>query len=370
MSYCPLLFCDKMIGMKYFLQTQIGVENITEVELERKFKGQYSLDYVGFVPHKNGIVQIVAGDELRHSSKRLPLDFYKNLHTIEDAFFVLDYVKDIEPQQGTKDITKKFNIPEIKKNLDFFFDNLNPFDAKADFRLVVRKKAPNEFRRIDLQNEVTKFFSNHIPRAKITLEEGTKEIWVTHIKNRLVIAIRLTTKEKRQGYYKTATVHGSLRPSVAYSMAMLAEIDSGKSVWDPFCGAGTIGCEISEHFKFKKLINSDISEEALSAAKENFLNLKSYKSTKAKISFRKEDFFESQNYANVIISNLPFGKQYETDTNFIPRFVEKIQTIKDLDTVMLLHPALFNIPGFQLVSKFKIDLLGHECYLQRHRKIK
>src|SRR5690606_711956 len=100
-----------------------------------------------------------------------------------------------------------------------------------------------------------------------------------------------------------------------------------------------------------------------------FSNLKSFKSTKGKISFRQEDFFESNNYANVIISNLPFGKQYEMDTEFVPKIVEKIQTIHDLESVILLHPVLFNIPAFQLVSKFKIQLLGYECYIQRHKKI-
>jgi 23S rRNA G2445 N2-methylase RlmL len=259
--------------MKFLLHTQIGVENITEVELLDKYKGLYSLDYAGYVPHKNGIVQV----DWRSDKN---LDFYNNLGTVEDAYFVLEYAANVGPHMGLKDLYRQLDANKIKQAVDYFFDNLNPFDSSKKFRFVTRKKAAHDFRRIDLENGIKEYFKRNIPRVEIDGDEGDKEIWTTLLKNRLIITIRLTTKEMRQGYYKTAMVDGSLRPSVGYAMAYLAELKSTESVWLPFCGAGTIGCEISEEFKFKKLMNSDISEVALEASKVNFSNLKSYKQNK------------------------------------------------------------------------------------------
>jgi 23S rRNA G2445 N2-methylase RlmL len=349
--------------MKFFLHTQIGIENITELELAQKFKGKYSMDYVGYVPHKNGVVQI----DWRNEED---LDFYNKLGTIEDAYFVLDYVNDVEPTQTLKEIYRKLDVDKIRKNLDFYFDKLNAFDNRKNFRFVTRKKAAHDFRRIDLENMVKDFCKENLRRVTVNEEEGDKEIWTTLFKNRLVVAVRLTTKEMRQGYYKTASVNGSLRPSVGYAMAYLADIKSKETIWDPFCGAGTIGCEISESFNFKKLMLGDKSEEALDAAKENFNNLNSYKKTKGKITFKNEDFFESKNYADVLISNLPFGNKYEINEEFVQQFFEKVADTKQINRIVLLFPELVESETWQMTRKFPIQLLGYEAYIAVYQRRK
>lgn len=337
--------------MKFFLHTQIGIENITELELYDKFKGKYSLDYTGYVPHKNGIVQIDWREEEN-------LDFYNKLSTIEDAYFVLGYVSNITQNNGLKDIFKAMDMDGMRKNLDYYFDKVNPSDNKKNFRFVTRKKAGNDFRRIDLENMVKDFCKKNLRRVNITDEEGDKEIWTTLVKNRLIVAIRLTTKAKRHGYYKTATVNGSLRPTVAAAMAYIAEIKSKEVIWDPFCGAGTIGCEVSENFNFKKFMCSDISLDAIDAAKTNFSNLKSYKQTKSKISFRNEDFFASVNYADTIISNLPFGSQYTINPGFAQEFFNKLSSIPQIKKVVILFPEVIDNSKWQLTRKFPVQILG------------
>lgn len=349
--------------MKFLLQTQIGVEKIAKLELENKFKGKFSLDYLGFIPHKNGIIQ------LDWRSKDY-LDFYKHLGSIEDAFFVLDYVKDLGVNLDVKRLVKKLDSKKIKKELDYFFDKINPFDQSQSFRFVTRKKSSHKFRRMDLNAEIKTFFEKSVRRVNVTDEENVKEIWSTLVKNRLIVAVRLTDKYKRHRKYKVAAVPGSLRSSIAYSLAYISEIKSKDTIWDPFCGAGTIACEICENFKFKKLIACDISLKAIEATKQNLQLTKLFNNLKGKISVRHEDFFESNNYADLIITNPPFGKQYSLNPSFVSDFFYKLNQVKNLRQVTILFPSVIKVPGWQLTRKFKLQVLGQVCYAMVFRKVK
>jgi len=349
--------------MKFLLQTQIGVEKIAELELEEKFKGQYSLDYTGFVPHKNGLIQLDWRSEEN-------LDFYKSLGTVEDAFFVLDYVKDLNIELDAKGVVKKLDLKGLKSELDYFFDKLNPFDKTKSFRFVTRKKSPHEFRRMDLNKEIKGFFETLVKRVDVTDEEDKKEIWTTLIKNRLIVAVRLTNRDKRHGYYKVARVHGSLRPTIAYSLAYISEIRSKDTIWDPFCGAGTIPCEICENFKFKKLIASDINSEAIEATKQNLNSTNSFNKLKGKVSVRLEDFFESNNYGDLVITNLPFGKQYNLNPDFMADFFNKLDQVKNLRQVTILFINTIEVPGWQMTRRFELQVLGQDCYAMVFRKVK
>jgi tRNA G10 N-methylase Trm11 len=359
--------------VKFLLQTQIGIEKITELELSKKFKGRYSLDYIGFVPHKNGLLQLEWRSPEGGSPQKIKpkiSSFWNELGTVEDAFFILDYIKDINPNATLKEIFLKLNPKEIKTKLDYFFDNLNSFGNNADFRFVTRKKSPHDFRRMDLNTEIKRYFDRNINRANVSDQEGIKEIWTTLIKNRLIIGVRLTTKSKRHSSYKVASVHGSLRPTIANAMAFVTDIHAKDVILDPFCGAGTIACEICENFKFKKIICSDISEEAIKATKSNLEATNSYKKLKGKVSIRKEDFFESKNYGDLIITNLPFGAQYSIDENFITEFFNKADEIKNLRQVTILFHSTIQVPGWQMTRKFELQVLGKNCFAMVFRRLK
>ncbi len=355
------IFCGRLLRMKFFLHTQIGIEKIAELELATKYKGKYSIDYVGYVPHKNGVIQLEWNDESC-------LDFYKNLGTVEDAYYVLDYVSDLDERFDLKSIYKKIEVKDLKSNLDFFYDKLNEFGPSKEVRFVTRKKAANDFRRIDLENAIKDFFGKNVPRAEVTDTEGVKEIWTTLVKNRMIIGIRLTTPQMRHKEYKTATIPGSLRPTVAYAMAYVSDLRSKETVWDPFCGAGTIGCELVEHFNFKRLLMSDISNDSLEASRENMGNLKSYQKNKGKISFRHEDFFTSPNYADLIITNLPFGNIYQIDKDFITKIFQHVTENQKIGRLVLLFPEIVEMAEWQLTRKFPVQVLGYPSNILVYRR--
>lgn len=346
--------------MKFLLHTQIGIEKITELELIEKYKKDCSIDYTGFVPNKNGIIQIDWTTEAN--------DFYNNLGSIEDAFFIINYIPNIEDAATLKDIYRRVNIPELKKNIDYFFDKLNPFDGSNEFRLVVRKKSKHDFKRIILQKMMEDFFHKEQRRVQITKEEERKEIWITLLKNRLIIAIRLTTRAMRQRTYKVETMPGSLRPSIGYAMSYIAELKSKDVVWDPFCGVGTIGAEIIENYQYSKLILTDVNPENLSKTSSNLNETKNYKRFKSKITIKSEDFFKSNLFANKIITDPPFGKAHEADESIVLKIIQKASTIKNLQTMIILHPQIYKGDDWQITRIFPVQVLGYQAYIARYEK--
>lgn len=343
--------------MKFLLQTQIGIESIAELEVKAKYKRFCSIDYLAYVPHKNGLLQIDW-----HTDPEV-FD-YKSLGTVEDTFLILDYQKDLESQLTLKEILRKINIDNLKNNFSIFFDKLNFASPEKEFRLVVRKKAAHDFRRIDLQKGIEDFFRQHFTHTRISREEGKKEIWCTLVKNRLIISLRLTDKSQRQRLYKTEKYSGSLRPTIANAMLFLSELKRGDVVWDPFCGAGTIGCELIENFNFNGLFLTDISPEAIEITGKHLNNLKNYKRFKAKVRLKELDFFASNLHSSIIVSNLPFGNQFEISEDFIQRFFDKVSQIKGLERVIILFPLKVQSATWQVHRIFKLEVLGREVYLQ------
>ncbi|MCX8034857.1 MAG: methyltransferase [Candidatus Dojkabacteria bacterium] len=348
--------------MKFLLQTQIGIEKITKLELEEKYKKSFSLDQSGYIPRRNGLLIIDWRDKFQK--------FWDELNSIEDAFFVLEYIKDVSKYFSLKDVIKKIDKEKIASHLKFILDQNIFTDKSLNFRIITRKRSPHNFRRIDLEESLKNFFHSKLPKIKINDDENNKEIWITLVKNRLIITLRLTDKTKRHRFYKHENILGSVRPSVAFAMAYVSDIRSTDTIWDPFAGAGTIPCEILLHFKFKKLLIGDIDESAIEKTKSNLKQIHIYEKLKSKISIRSEDFFSSKRYTKKIITNPPFGDKHLQPENFEEKLIEKINNIPNLQMITLLYPKILKIPGWQLTRKFKLEILGKEAYITVYRKIK
>ncbi len=348
--------------MKFLLQTQIGIEKITKLELEEKYRKCFSIDQLGYVPRRNGFLII----DWRGKFQK----FWDELNSIEDAFFVLEYIKDVSKYFSLKDVIKKIDKEKIASHLKFILDQNTFVDKSLNFRIITRKKSLHNFRRVDLEEGLKNFFRSKLPKIKINDDENNKEIWLTLVKNRLIIALRLTDKTKRHRFYKQENILGSVRPSVAFSMAYVSDIESKYIIWDPFAGAGTIPCEILLNFKFKKLLIGDIDENALEKTQNNLKQIHIYDRLKPKIYIRLEDFFLSKRHANKIITNPPFGDKHIQSDNFEEKFVEKINNIPNLQMVTLLYPKILKIPNWQLTRKFKLKILGKEAYIAVYKKLK
>ncbi|KAL0477672.1 hypothetical protein AKO1_015526 [Acrasis kona] len=105
----------------------------------------------------------------------------------------------------------------------------------------------------------------------------------------------------------------SLRPSIAYNMASMAQIQPGEVVLDLCCGTGTLPVVISQLCSSNIVLGVDLDLDQLQRSMKNFeaSNVSTLNPPDVLLS----DFgalpFKS-NSVDVIISNLPFGKQIGT----------------------------------------------------------
>lgn len=125
---------------------------------------------------------------------------------------------------------------------------------------------------------------------------------VTH--DQAVFCSRLTPPDFRFRGRQRMFSPAALRPSVAHALVWVAKPRDDEVFLDPFCGSGTIVAERA-HYPFGRLFGSDISPEALEAARHNLperehLSLHSWDA---------RDLPLEAGSVDTVISNLPFGEQ-------------------------------------------------------------
>lgn len=75
--------------------------------------------------------------------------------------------------------------------------------------------------------------------------------------------------------YRKVLVETSLKPSTAFSLIQLAEVQPGHLILDPMCGCGTIPLEAAEYFNGQVMcLAGDTAQKAVAAAKRNSQDLK------------------------------------------------------------------------------------------------
>jgi 23S rRNA G2445 N2-methylase RlmL len=147
--------------------------------------------------------------------------------------------------------------------------------GKPTFRLVTQMAGEHGYRRADARRALAEGLSRKLPASwKHAEENAAVEIWLTIHDASAVCGVRLSDSSMRHRSYKLVHLPASLRPTVAASMAFLAELKSGLAILDPMCGAGTILAEIVHQSRQKRMrlagiAGGDIDRAALRAAATN-----------------------------------------------------------------------------------------------------
>ncbi len=108
--------------------------------------------------------------------------------------------------------------------------------------------------------------------------------------------------------WRRGTVPASIHPAMAYALSRYALTLTGKerpTVFDPFCGCGSLLFAAEEQRNCKALIGVDKSSTAIAAARENA------KAGESRARFICRDIlhYEAKEGADLLISNLPFGNR-------------------------------------------------------------
>ncbi|MBZ0281465.1 MAG: methyltransferase domain-containing protein [Anaerolineae bacterium] len=174
-----------------------------------------------------------------------------------------------------------------------------------------------------------------------------------------LVGLRLGKRPLHERSYKQVQRPGSLKPSVAATMLILADLKPGEHLLDPCCGVGTI---IIEGAVMGAVVQGgDVDSEAVEAANAN--------AASANIQTRFEQW-DARNLSlldgsvDCVVSNLPWGRQIQIDAD-LKAFYRDICTeiervIRPDGRVVLLTtmPDLLNFKRLRLVEQIEISLFG------------
>lgn len=124
-----------------------------------------------------------------------------------------------------------------------------------------------------------------------------------------LVGVRLFDEPLSKRDYRVVNVRGSLRPTVGAALVRLGT--GGKKaqrVWDPFCGSGTILCEAA--LAGHDVWGTDIDTDAVAASRTNIATVnRDFWSRIENADSTSPKTWQKHRNANVVVSNLPWGKQ-------------------------------------------------------------
>ncbi len=179
---------------------------------------------------------------------------------------------------------------------------------RPTFRVIAQaESAPwRAYRRLQMQQAVERGIHQHYPRWKPVADNATLEFWVQQADKQALIGLRLSDRTMRHRTYKTASLPGSLRPTIARALVYLSTVDPNDTFLDPLCGAGTILIERALAGRYKHLLGGDIQQEAVRHTLTNFGNRHKPRKIRRWNATRLPLNAES---VNKVVSNLPWGRQ-------------------------------------------------------------
>jgi len=244
------------------------------------------------------------------------------LRTIEDIFIKIDQIS----LRGTREDLKmiknniiQFNLfPSLQLHRQF---NSQP-GRRVTWRIIAQSTNPRwqKYRRKDLQKAVELGIEHQFPKWKKVDDRAHLEFWIQVVGQTALIGLRLTDKTIRHRQYKTANQPGSLRPTIAAALAFISRPQFDETIFDPFCGVGTILIERAIAGPHRLLIGSDTSDMALKAAQHNF----GHQHKPWKLHHWDATQLPLPNHSiDKIITNPPWNIKIKSTADLVPKFISE-----------------------------------------------
>jgi len=165
-----------------------------------------------------------------------------------------------------------------------------------------------------VQTEITQKFPAvsiiSISPSKIIIQSNNSDIFSFQS---LLSPLSITNDQKYslclyKRSWRTHTLPASLNPSLAYILCQIAHIQPTDTIYDPFCGCGTIPITVSQYFSTRQIFGSDLSGKAIDCCQTNLSQAIS--PIHQKITFFRSNISMVKlrpSSIDKIITNLPFG---------------------------------------------------------------
>ena len=276
--------------MKFIAFCTKGLEKIVEQEISERIPG----------------VNIFAVEDKRVTFEiEIDFDRLTQLKTVDDLCIFVEKFENVSKFEDLLEKVDDLDFNQCVDVLEKYRKVDNTFSLTASFARTPIK--PKEV--IDsLSNKLSEKYS-----WKFTeLDHSNFDIRVFIDKNVCLVGIRLTQESLQNRKYKTVSLSGSLKPTIAAAMVMIGCGNKNKlKVVDNFCGSGTILCEVKS--AGNEVFGGDLNPESVSVTKQNL----SYFNKDVEDKIKAQDAIKTNwpdNSFHVAISNLPWDKQIEVDS--------------------------------------------------------
>ena len=257
-----------------------------------------------------------------------------------------------------------FVLATMKGGKISFDDIMNSVATNTKYYLVnkgsVRIKfvKENQFTHVDLKtlNRAERIVLSN-SKLKINHLDPSTEIWYSIRREGFGFCGQLISKRT----FTEKNLHpGELRPEIAYLICCFADISDQDIIIDPFCGYGAIPMQLATHFKYKKLIASDLDKNKITIVKSK----KQIANNNNTAVFVQDALVLDKipdKYVDTIITDPPWGF-YEKIDNIID-FYEKMfnamrRIIKDDGTIIILS-----------ARKQELEIAAHQTGFKTKAKI-
>ncbi|KAK3871291.1 hypothetical protein Pcinc_023556 [Petrolisthes cinctipes] len=158
----------------------------------------------------------------------------------------------------------------------------------------------------------------------VNWREPLIDLYINITDSHFIIGVTLTPRPLSLRAYAP---HLTLRSTLAYLVACLAQIPPGSTVLDPMCGGGTILLEAATSFDVDHLIASDVNLEQLQVAKCNLRTLYS------PVSFLQASAIAlplHSSSVDIVLCDFPFGRKHkvkEEDSDLLIRVLKEMSRL-------------------------------------------
>lgn len=241
---------------------------------------------------------------------------------------------------------------------------------RLTFKVISSMLGRHNFRRVDVQKAVETAITGKYG-WRLDLESPVLEIRIDLEEDKALLGLRLSDNTMSSRTYKMFHLPASLKPTVAYCMAMLSEPDPGDVFVDPMCGTGTIPIERAFAGPYKVVIAADFEESVVRSARGNINE--SHRVIDMAVWDVSAMPLRSHS-VDKLVCNLPFGKKIGSKSAnqilYSRFFSEMVRVLKPGGRAVLLtsenelmDELISLYPTLKLKRLLKIHLLGLRAYI-------
>ena len=278
----------------------LAFAGLGDIAVEELGAGRSGGMAVGRLPNYDFLPCTLAPSEVA----RLP-----TLRTVEDVFWLMGRPQRVSARRDLSKLSSVVTRSAILYGLELRNQLFHPKKPKTPtFNCFVKQDRDRAVYRKDIAGRINAGIAAAFGKWKNT-DPASIELWAFYIDEFLHLGFRLSDEKMKYRGTKPIRREGALRPTVAAAMIHVAAPRKGESVLDPMCGTGTILAEGIAQGTGAFFTGGDIDTEAVELTMQRLngreAKVQEWDATKLPL---------DASSADCIVCNLPFGKQYSTET--------------------------------------------------------